>query len=149
MTAEVVDFLVDDRTWRQEIETRLAKTLDETLLAALKHKTGRGPACHELAELAAQLDEVGDTVRDAIAGAVFGEDSVEKVIARRLLDQLPMPFGDELSRVARALRLLGVWLCALLGRDLARCPCLLALTQDARQEVAAKFIDAQLVRAGR
>jgi hypothetical protein len=114
---EFVDYLAKDVTWRVDVRQRLVRKLDDRLLDSL---TG----CWPLADAALELDLA---VGEALTGGTTG-----RRIAKAVYEQVPTTGTARLRHTARTLRVIGVYLCSMSGRDLSQCPCVLALTSDGR-----------------
>src|SRR5207302_2950952 len=85
--------------------------------------------CQALAELARYIlrykgwfhDKMGTLVSWVLLRMHFG--SLECRVGRELAKKIPLPWDHQMEAVAHALRVLGIYLCAL-GGNLSRCQCL-------------------------
>ena len=128
---EFTAFLSSDTGWRDEVRARLVDKLDPRLVERAR--------CPAVAALAKELDTVV---------TVEPRPDVAFDIAKAVHCRVPFKGVMRLRHTARNLRVLGVYLCAVKGRNLGTCPCAVALAADPGDALARHVIGSALDRAG-
>jgi hypothetical protein len=128
---EFAAFLGSDTGWRDEVRARLVAKLDRRLVERA--------CCPAVAALAEELDTVV---------TVEPRPDVAFDIAKAVHCRVPFKGVLRLRHTARNLRVLGVYLCAVKGRDLGTCPCAVALAADPSDASVRHVIGSALDRAG-
>lgn len=148
--SEFVDFLQSDRSWQDEIIDRLASRLDQHLVPQqLRRQRSRDPVCDALAKAAKELLTAEDDCRRIIVEAVARDGSaVEWILAKEIVERVPMPLFEPAREIARALHLMGILLCALAGVNLMICPCAQALSEAYHREAVQRIVAASLREVG-
>ena len=105
--------------------------------------------CHPLAEAARLLIELPDRLSESLVSAAMGPaagQSVEDYVARKLcieyVSRVSLPYEEALKKSARALRMIGIALCAI-EDNLNNCECL----NDLANEVGTAALDQALTSA--
>ncbi|PRY31009.1 hypothetical protein [Umezawaea tangerina] len=128
---ELAEFLDGDTGWRDEVRTRLVARLDPRLVERT--------SCVRVAELAEELDT---------QVTVEPRPDVTFDLAKAVHCRVPFKGVTRQRHTARNLRVLGVYLCAVAGRDLGECPCAAALAADPSDATVPHVIGSALDRAG-
>lgn len=151
---EAIAFAVDAAIdgWEQAAADRLVDTLGDQLWTKLA-KQWRPGNCKLLAEIArgllklqAEMHEAVGELADQAADRLlerFQLPTIEREImctlVRTLGKKLPLPTDAPLAEAARALRVLGVYICVPFD-DLGDCPCLKDLIDELGRKEAKKIL---------
>lgn len=105
--------------------------------------------CDDLAALATALEKAAAEVQAAIADAIVGTGAsvLAREIAGRFVEQVAAGPADQVTTIVRGIRVCGVVLCAVGGRDLERCLCRRVLVASVCADVADAAVEAGVEHA--
>ncbi len=142
---EAIQFAVDAAIdgWQQAVADRLADALAEELWTAFNHRWCTAN-CQALAQIARTLLEIKEEAHEVVGELTdwlikkFERSTLEREVACALVKKIPLP-TDALVETARALRIIGVYICMQFG-DLGSCQCLKDLARDLFKDLSEQVV---------
>lgn len=148
MAAErCAQLLVDDGM--EKIADRATAYVSDTMWQELVRKH-RGKGCEDLAQLARNILDGKDLLRELVArtvGTVFGllgRPRIERVFATEVMRRVPLPDGPSLEVAARGLQAAGIYICYDSGRSLTSCACLRDVLKAETKEHVEQLVEGAL-----
>ncbi len=137
--------------WQRTVAHRLADTLGDGLWAKFRRRWYSG-TCRALANSARELLKIRTTVHQTVgnlAAETWGLLALPRIgreVVRELASKVALPGEGGLVGAARALQVLGVYICVQMGRDLSRCLCLKDLRENMLREMLEDTIRHTLIQ---
>lgn len=124
-----------NETWQASVARRFTEKVGDRIWTDAISNWSAG-TCRPLASLARELEKINARSKEAVEQAI--DTCVEalripapiRILLSPLTDKIILPWSDMLTELAHSLRILGVFLCASLGRDLGKCACMKALAGE-------------------
>ncbi|MEU7880647.1 hypothetical protein [Microbispora bryophytorum] len=149
METTVLEMVADVTTdgWKTTVAQRSSDLLGSALWDEVR--AARHSGCAPLAAAARKLLEVQDQAHALVADILVGKSPADRAgrclgeLLRNYAKKIPIPGEEVLELSARALRIMGIYLCTVAG-ELNRCECLDDLAQAVGKDKLKEMISTGL-----
>lgn len=124
--------------WKASVAGQLSDALNDPVWKSLPLRKRRQlPDCRRLADLADAMEAAKKKAHDAIGAmadralTLLGRPQPERAIAEAFAKKIPLPGEESIGSVVHGLRIVGVYICASVGKNLLyECRCFRALAKE-------------------
>jgi hypothetical protein len=126
----------------------------QRLYRRLRRWRRKGVDCELLAEAARAVlrlkrqahELVGEAVSDMFDRLLRDLSRFQRLLVKKVVAKLPLPWDVKLAAIARGLQVIGIWMCLVQELPLERCPCLqmlsVALVKERIEQEIKDLLDA-------